>query len=101
MQFIVFGYDGTDELALQRRLAVREKHLMQAKELYNQGKWLYAAALLNEENKMIGSMIVCDFPSRGALEDQWLSGEPYVLGKVWQRIEIHRAQVAPFCTPKV
>ena len=27
MQFLVIAYDGTDDLALARRLAVREKHL--------------------------------------------------------------------------
>jgi hypothetical protein len=97
MQFIVLGYDGTDDKALDRRMAAREAHLKQAKEMFGDGRWLYAAAILDDAGKMIGSMIVCDFPSRHALEEQWLKREPYVIGKVWQRIEVDRAQVAPFC----
>ena len=94
MQFIVLGYDGTDEKALERRLAVREDHLKSAKELYETGKWLYAAAILNDAGTMIGSMIVCDYQSREELQEQWLNNEPYVKGNVWQKIEVKRAQVA-------
>ena len=97
MQFVVIAYDGTDEKAFERRLAVREHHLKSAKELYDTGKWIYAAALLNDDGKMIGSMIVCDYQSREELQEQWLNNEPYVKGNVWKKIEIKRAQVAPFC----
>jgi uncharacterized protein YciI len=99
MQFLVVAYDGTDEGALERRLKVREAHLKSAQEMYDTGKWLYAAAILNDDGKMIGSMIVCEFPSRDELE-QWLKEEPYVVGNVWQKIEVNRAQVAPFCANK-
>ncbi len=97
MQFIVTGYDGKDKDALNRRMAAREAHLSAAGKMYEKGKWLYAAAILNEEGKMAGSLIICDFDSREALEKEWLEKEPYVLGKVWEKIEITRAQVAPFC----
>ena len=43
MQFLVVAYDGTDEGALDRRMAVRKSHLKQAEEWYDKGKWLYAA----------------------------------------------------------
>ena len=99
MQFIVIAYDGTDEKALERRLAVREAHLKSAKEMFDSGKWLYAAGILNDDGKMIGSMIVCDFPSREELE-QWLKEEPYVVGSVWKKIDVNRAQVPPFCANK-
>lgn len=97
MQFMVLGYDGKDEQALERRLAVREAHLKKAAELSESGKWLYASAILDDDAKMIGSMIVCDYPSREEL-DKWLEEEPYVTGKVWEKIVIHRAQVASFCS---
>lgn len=97
MQFIVTGYDGKDPGALDRRMAAREAHLAMAGEMYAKGKWLYAAAILNEEGRMAGSVIICEFDSRQALEKDWLEKEPYVLGKVWEKIEISRAQVAPFC----
>jgi uncharacterized protein YciI len=100
MQFLVVGYDGTDKDALARRMAVREAHLKLGKELHAAGKWLYAAGILDDEGKMIGSMIVCEFPSREEMEKQWLSKEPYIIGKVWQKIDIRRAQAAPFCAVK-
>lgn len=97
MQFIVIGYDGTDEHALERRMAVREDHLKMASEMNSNGKWLYAAAILSDDGKMCGSMIVCEFDSQEALKSEWLDREPYVLGKVWEQIEIKQAKVAPFC----
>ncbi len=96
MQFIVIAYDGTDQGALERRLAARDAHLKSAKEMFDGGKWLYAAGILNDDGKMIGSMIVCDFASRDELEE-WLKAEPYVVGDVWKKIDVNRAQVAPFC----
>ena len=100
MQFIVIAYDGTDEHALERRMAVREAHLKAAKELYETGKWLYAAGILNDEGQMVGSMIICDFESREAMDDEWLKHEPYILGDVWKSIIVDRAAVAPFIGKK-
>jgi uncharacterized protein YciI len=100
MQFIVTGYDGTDLKALDRRMAAREAHLAMGKEMTATGRWLYAAAILNEAGKMAGSLIICEFDSREALDKDWLEKEPYVLGKVWEKIEVKRAQVAPFFTVK-
>ena len=95
MQFLVIAYDGIDDKAIERRMAVREKHLKNAKDMFDSGKWLYAAAILDDAGKMIGSMVMCDFSSREELEKQWLDREPYVLGKVWETIEIRRAQGPP------
>jgi len=100
MQFVLVAYDGTDEGAAERRLAVRAEHLRMGKELHETGKWLYAAGILDDAGKMIGSMIVCDFLSREEMERRWLSREPYIIGKVWQKIDIRRAQVASFCAPE-
>jgi uncharacterized protein len=96
MQFLVLGYDGTDEAALERRLAAREAHLKLFRETVDKGIFLFGSAILDEAGKMIGSLIVCDFPSRHALEEQWLNDEPYVVGNVWQKVEVRRAQVPPF-----
>jgi uncharacterized protein YciI len=99
MQFIVIAYDGTDEKASERRLAAREAHLKLAKEMFSNGKWLYAVGILNDDGKVIGSMIVCEFASRNELK-QWLKVEPYIVANVWKEIKINRAQVAPFCVDK-
>ena len=96
MQFIVTGYDGTDDKALDRRMAAREAHLAMAKEMHESGHWLYAAAILDQGGKMTGSMIVCEFESRQALDQEWLDKEPYVLGKVWKKSRLQGPRLRPF-----
>ena len=94
MQFLILGYDGTDEDAQKRRAAVREEHIKQGDKLRDAGKLLYGVAMLNDSGKMCGSMLVGDFDSRDEL-DKWLEEEPYVTGKVWERIEVIPCNVGP------
>jgi uncharacterized protein YciI len=94
MQFLVFGYDGKDDKAMERRLASRETHLTGVLKMKEEGKCIYGIAMLDENKKMIGSVMVMDFPSRAEL-DAWLKIEPYVVGKVWERIEVFNAMVPP------
>lgn len=96
MQFLVLGYDGTDAEALARRLSVREEHLKVFREGVASGRFRFGSALLNGDGQMIGSAILAEFPSREALEEEWLRREPYVTGHVWQTITIQRAQMPPF-----
>lgn len=100
MHFVVVAYDGTDEGALERRLAVREEHLKEAGEMFAAGRWLFAAGLLDDDGKMMGSIFVCDFPDREELQEKWLDSEPYVTGNVWEKIAVHRAWVPPHLTEK-
>jgi uncharacterized protein YciI len=100
MQFIVIAYDDTQEGTFQRRLAAREAHLKLGKEMFDKGRWLYGAAISNDEGKTIGSMVVCDFPSRKEVEEQWLKNDPYIIGEVWKMVSVYRAQVPPFFMDK-
>jgi uncharacterized protein YciI len=94
MQFLVLGYDGTDKEALNRRMAARPAHISLGDKMRDAGKMLYGAAILDAQEKMIGSILICDFENRMEL-DAWLKQEPYVTGKVWQRIEVHPCKVGP------
>ncbi|EQB89633.1 uncharacterized protein YciI [Clostridium punense] len=94
MQFLVTGYDGKDENALERRLTYREEHLALAASMKESKNFLCAAALVDEKEQMIGSVLMVDFPSREDL-DKWLAMEPYVKGNVWQTIEVKPCKVAP------
>jgi len=94
MQFVVTGYDGTDEKASERRLAVRDEHLSLANSMKKEGNFLYAAAILDENDKMIGSIMIVDFPTREDL-DSWLDIEPYVKGNVWEKINVQSCKVPP------
>jgi hypothetical protein len=87
MQFLLLAYDGTDPEALQRRLNVRDEHLRKISGLKKAGEFLFGGAMLDESGKMIGSMIVYDFPDRQSLEVR-LKDEPYLTEKIWDKIEI-------------
>jgi uncharacterized protein len=97
MQFMLLGYDGKDDDALSRRLAVRDHHLAAGDQLVAEGTMLFAAAILDTDGTMIGSMLVLEFPSRAEL-DEWLKTEPYVTGDVWREIDIHPVKVGPSFT---
>ena len=93
MQFLLLAYDGTDPEALQRRLNVREEHLKRISLLKKSGEFLFGGAILDNNGKMIGSMIVYDFPDRQSLEER-LKDEPYLTGKVWEKTEIKPFRLA-------
>lgn len=93
MEYLIIAYDSEDKNALQRRLAIREQHLEMAKKLLSEGKMLYGAAILDENDKMIGSVCIYNFNSRREL-DEWLKTEPYIIAKVWKKITIKSCKVA-------
>lgn len=88
MQFLIIGRDGDDIHAGDRRLAARPAHLEALAVRVAAGEVLSAAALLGPEGDMRGSMVVCDFPDRAAV-DEYLSTEPYRLADVWREVEVH------------
>jgi uncharacterized protein YciI len=96
MQFVLIGRDADDADARSRRMAAREAHLAGCAALREKGVLLYAAALLSddEQQKMVGSMLVMDWPSRADL-DAWLKEEPYIKGDVWRKVEINPCKLAP------
>jgi hypothetical protein len=51
-----------------------------------------AGGLLDEDGKMIGSALIMEFESRRELDD-YLASEPYVLEKVWEKIEVESMNV--------
>ena len=92
MQFLVIGKDGKDEKASARRLAVREAHLALGDKMEASGKRWYGCVMLDDDGKMIGSMAVLDFPSEKELQE-YLKKEPYMIGKVWQTVEVSKCNV--------
>jgi uncharacterized protein YciI len=55
---MLLGHDGKDDDALDRRLAVREQHLALGDRLAAEGTLLFAAAILDANDTMIGSMLI-------------------------------------------
>ena len=88
MQFLIRAYDG--EGKLDKRMEVRPRHLEGMKKLSDH--IVSAGGLLDEEGKMKGSALIMDFESLKEL-DKYIANEPYVLEKVWEKIEVEPINV--------
>ena len=88
MQFLIKAYDGPN--MLEKRMEVRPRHLEGMSRLNEH--IICAGGLLDEEGKMKGSALIMNFDSRAEL-DTYLAAEPYVIEKVWQKIEIESMNV--------
>ena len=86
-QFVIIAFDGTDPDALNRRLAARPAHLENVGKLKARGQFTEGGALLDDNGKMIGSMMIVSFADKADL-DHWMESDPYVAGKVWERVEV-------------
>ncbi len=93
MQFLLVAFDGTDDKALERRMNVRPSHLNNVEMLKKKGEFILGGAILDDNGKMIGSMILYDFPDREAL-DKCLETEPYVTSGTWQKIDLRPFRLA-------
>lgn len=98
MQFLVVAYDGTDPESGQRRQRAREAHLAAAARLKALGQLAIGGAILDEAGTMIGSALIFDFPDRETL-DRYLATDPYVVQKVWERIEVRPFRAAQLSVP--
>ena len=94
MHYLILGFDGTDEEALARRLAVRQQHIALADKMIDKGKKIYGAGILNEKGEMCGSIIVGNFETREDL-DEYLSQEPYKNSNVWKTLDVYELQPGP------
>lgn len=94
MQFLLLAYDATDAGALERRMAAREAHLATIDRYRAAGNMHIGAAILDDGGKMIGSCIIAEFPDRAGL-DAWLAEEPYITGKVWDKVSVSGCKIGP------
>lgn len=88
MIFLVLAHDGRDAEALERRLAVREAHLKGLAPAVESGRLQVGGALLDDEGRMIGSMLVVEAESRQDLDD-FLKADIYSRHGVWRRFEVY------------
>ena len=92
-QFLITAYDFTDTDALRRRMDVRPHHLDAAKELKASGNFIIGGAILNDEGKMIGSVMIMQFESDEELT-VWKQTEPYITQGVWETVDVKPFKVA-------
>src|SRR3546814_9217057 len=101
MQFLVTAYDGTDAEAPARRQAARDAHLVGARRMTAEGRFLLGGAILDDAGGMIGSACVVAFASRAEL-DEWLRTDPYVRSEehTSELQSLMRISYAVFCLKK-
>ena len=93
MQFLLTAFDGTDSGALERRMKSRPEHLEKTAVIKKTGQFICGGAILDDDGKMIGSMILYEAQNREEL-DKILENEPYIHNKVWEKIEIRPFRMA-------
>ena len=93
MQFLLIAYDRTDAEAPDRRMKSRAEHLEKIAHVKKAGQFLFGGAILDDNEKMIGSMILYETADRKEL-DKLLLDEPYIYNKVWEKIEIRPFRMA-------
>jgi uncharacterized protein YciI len=98
VQYLLIAYDDDAPGGHQRRMAARNEHLTLGNELKEAGVLLYAAALLDHDGGMIGSMEVLDFESQKDIDD-YLDIEPYVLQNVWKDVSVQPCRPGPAFAP--
>ncbi len=87
MTFVIIANDFRDSEALSRRMQQRPAHVDGIRRMKAEGTFLDGGAMLDEEGRMVGSMILVEFPSRSEVDD-WLAADPYVTGKVWEHVTV-------------
>lgn len=92
-QYLITGYDYTDEGALERRMAVRPQHLDGTVQMRNAGNYILGGAILDDAGRMIGSAMVLQFETEDGLET-WKQTEPYITQKIWETVDIKPFKVA-------
>ncbi len=93
LQYVVIARDGNDENALERRMQARPNHFKGARILKENNNFILGGAILDENGKMAGSVMVVQFESEEKMRE-WFDNEPYITENVWQNIELRPFRVA-------
>lgn len=95
MQYAIIAYDGTDNEALDRRIAVRDAHIATSDRLVASGNGLFGGAILSDDGtSMIGTIKIVEFDTQEEFDAYWAT-EPYVTGEVWKTYEVVPFKTGP------
>src|SRR3712207_7316440 len=94
MGYAVIAWDGEDEGALDRRMAVRDRHLANLAEWAADGRLALGTPLFAPDGRPAGSLMLLEVPDRAGL-DSYLAAEPFAAGEVRKRVETHPFRIAP------
>jgi uncharacterized protein YciI len=95
MQFMVLAWDFAGEVGVAKRDAARPAHGESIRALWEQGRVVLGAGILDDDGKPRGSLVIVDYPTRADV-DTYLQSEPFVTQSVWEQIEVHPVWVPDF-----
>jgi uncharacterized protein YciI len=94
MGYAIIAWDGDDAGAVDRRMAVRDRHVENLHGWAADGRLAFGAPLYTPDWKPAGSLMLLQVPDRAGL-DAYLASEPFAAGDVWNGVEIHPFRIAP------
>jgi hypothetical protein len=94
VHFLVLAWDVSDD-GEARRDAARPAHAESIRELWEQGRVVLGAGILDDAGMVRGSLVVVDYPNRDEV-DAYLAHEPFVTERVWDRVEVHPLRLPDF-----
>lgn len=80
---------------LDRRMAARPEHLAGAKALKANNNYVVGGAMLDDNEKMIGSVMIVQFENDEKMQE-WYDNEPYIRDGVWKFVEVMPFRVLIF-----
>ncbi|MBS7809852.1 YciI family protein [Roseococcus pinisoli] len=93
MAYAIFGWDGTDKGALDRRMAVRDRHLEIITRWAKEGRLVLGFPTFRADGSIAGSIMIIEEDEVGVKE--YLSEEPFAREGVWQSYEARPFRIAP------
>jgi uncharacterized protein YciI len=97
----IIAWDGRDEGALARRLAMREAHFGRVRPMAADGTLAFGGAILDTpEGRMVGSVAVTRHAEDAAAR-AWMAEDPYVTGAVWRDIRLFGTRIRPLAYPSL
>lgn len=87
MHFAIIARDSVAEGTLAKRMTFRDEHLERIHAMKAEGTIVDGGAILNQAGDMVGSVVLCEFPSRAAL-DVYIESEVYFRHGIWASLEI-------------
>jgi uncharacterized protein YciI len=89
MHFLIVAKDGVDDDAPARRQRAREGHVALVRKLKELGNFTLGGHTLDADERIVGSAVIVEFPSRTE-PDAYLASEPYAVHGVWQDVQVTR-----------
>src|SRR6202043_2855288 len=92
VKFMVLAWDVPGESGVARRDELRAAHMDGITERFHDGSVILGAGIYDDASVVRGSVVILDCESRADV-DSYLGTEPFQIGGLWDRVEVHELKV--------